>query len=207
MPGQAQDRADAFDAAHRALLADSGIQFELQPPERIETPAWLQWLGEVLTALFPVLRVLFWVGLGVLALYLLYMIGRRIYGSHWPWRRDVETEENAPSWRPAEAPARQLLSEADALAAEGRFSEAGHLLLFRSIEDIEKRRPNLVRPALTSRDIAGLPEIPAPPRRAFERMVMMVERSLFGGRSLGEHDWRDCRTAYEEFAFAEGWRG
>ena len=36
---------------------------------------------------------------------------------------------------------------------------------------------------------------------------MLVERSLFAQRPLGESDWRDCRAAYEEFAFAEGWRG
>ena len=36
---------------------------------------------------------------------------------------------------------------------------------------------------------------------------MLVERSLFARRPLAEGDWRDCRAAYEDFAFAEGWRG
>jgi len=81
------------------------------------------------------------------------------------------------------------------------------LLLFRSIEDIDSRRPDLVRPALTSRDIAALPAIPERPRGAFARIAMLVERSLFARRPLGEPDWRDCRAAYEEFAFADGWRG
>ena len=37
---------------------------------------------------------------------------------------------------------------------------------------------------------------------------MMVERSLFArARRSAAGDWRDCRAAYEEFAFAEGWRG
>jgi len=111
------------------------------------------------------------------------------------------------SWRPEAAPARALLSEADQLAAKGLFSEAAHLLLFRSIADIDSRRPDLVRPALTSRDIAALDAIPGRPRSAFARIAMLVERSLFAGRPLGEGDWRDCRAAYEEFAFAEGWRG
>jgi hypothetical protein len=34
-----------------------------------------------------------------------------------------------------------------------------------------------------------------------------VERALFARRPLGADDWRDCRAAYEEFAFAEGWQG
>src|SRR6185369_17130871 len=96
--------------------------------------------------------------------------------------------------------ARELLSEADALAAQGLYSEAAHLLLFRSIEDIDDKRPDLLRPALTSRDICALEEIPGPPRSAFARIAAMVERSLFAGRPLVSSDWGDCRAAYEEFA-------
>ena len=35
----------------------------------------------------------------------------------------------------------RLAREADALAAEGRFAEAIHHLLLRSVEDIGRRRP------------------------------------------------------------------
>ena len=139
-------------------------------------------------------------------LYILYALYLRFSGSEWPWQRKP-AEAPDESWRPEEAPARQLLSEADALAARGLFSEAAHLLLFRSIEDIDQRRPELVRPALTSRDIAALPAIPDRPRGAFARIAAMVERSLFARRPLGADDWHDCRAAYEDFAFAEGWRG
>ena len=41
--------------------------------------------------------------------------------------------------------ARRWLEEADALAGKGQFEEAVHLLLYRSIEDIEKQRPDLLR--------------------------------------------------------------
>ena len=36
---------------------------------------------------------------------------------------------------------------------------------------------------------------------------MLVERSLFAQRPLAAGDWSDCRAAYQDFAFAEGWRG
>ena len=196
----------AFAAAHRELLADSAIQFDLprfQPPE---IPAWLRWLGEFMSAEHPILRVLIWVVIIAVAALLLFLIARRLWGVDWPWRRKGE-EAADESWRPEEAPARQLLGEADALAERGLFSEAAHLLLFRSIEDIDSRHPELLRPALTSRDIAGLPAIPDRPRTAFARIAMLVERSLFARRPLEQGDWRDCRAAYEEFAFAEGWRG
>jgi hypothetical protein len=64
------------------------------------------------------------------------------------------------SWRPDAAVARVLLADADALAAKGRYAEAAHLLLRRSVQDIEGSRPRLVRPALTSRDIAAHPGLP-----------------------------------------------
>lgn len=202
----APDGAGAFAEAHSRLLADPSIQFELPRYQPSRPPAWLQWLAEALQGLGPVVTILFWGALAGLVLFLAYAIARHLAGSGWPWARKP-ADEATESWRPEEGPARRLLHEADALAAQGRFAEAARLLLFRSIEDIDSRRPNLVRPAFTSRDIAALPAIPERPRGAFARIAAMVERSLFARRGLEEGDWRDCRAAYEEFAFAEGWRG
>ena len=196
----------AFDEAYAELRADDSVQFTFSDYKPPEVPEWLRWLGDFLVDIFPALKILFWIGVAAAVLLVLYMIVRRLSGAGWPWRKKPE-EAAAPSgWRPEEAPARALLAEADALAAAGRFSEAAHLLLFRSIEEIDSRRPDLVRPAFTSRDIAGTAAIPAGPRGAFASIVMLVEKSLFGGRALAEPDWRQCRAAYEDFAFAEGWR-
>jgi len=224
--GSATPDGAAFAEAHRQLLADGSIQFELprldlEPPA--EPPAWLKWLADQfskmgnfeapgwLRSIFdffegvsPGLGTAFYVLLGLVVLVALYFIARFVAG-RIGGRATPEAEE--ADWRPEAGPAMQLLGEADALAARGQYSEAAHLLLFRSIEDIDTRRPDLVRPAFTSRDIAALSEIPAPPRSAFARIAMLVERGLFAQRPLAEGDWRDCRTAYEEFAFADGWRG
>lgn len=194
---------DGFADAHRALLADESIQFELPTYQPPTPPAWLEWLARFLSEDHPVLSALLWILAALAVLAILYLLARRFGG----WRRGRSEGTGEEEWRPQEAPARALLADADALAAQGRFGEAAHLLLFRSIEDIDSRRPELVGPALTSRDIAALPAIPERPRGAFARIAMMVERSLFARRPLAEPDWRDCRSAYEEFAFAEGWRG
>ena len=196
-----------FEEAHRALLADRSIQLELPGPKPLpEGGGVFEWLIRLLVDGGGGLRVVRWVALAAIVLLLLYLLFRWLdtIGMFGRGGQGSGAAEGA-DWRPAEAPARALLEEADRLAAAGRYAEAAHLLLFRSIEDIDARKPDLVRPALTSRDIAGAPAIPARPRRAFAEIVAMVERSLFGGRSLDAGDWTRCRAAYEEFAFAAEW--
>jgi len=191
----------ALAEAHRQLLADPTIQFELPPFNPPQPP---QWVG----GMMPLVQVLFWIAVGAIILFVLYLIVSRLTGIRFGRRRKREEAAAADeSWRPEAAEARELLSEADALAAQGQYAEAAHLILFRSIEDIDDKRPDLVRPALTSRDICALEAIPPRPRSAFARIAATVERSLFAGRPLVSGDWSDCRAAYEEFAFAEGWRG
>jgi hypothetical protein len=192
----------AFADAHRQLLGDSTIQFDLNPPDQPPPQQQPNW---DLSGLMPVLQALFWIALAAFALFILYWIAMRLTGREWSWRRKAKAEEADESWRPEAGEARELLSEADALAARGLYAEAARLILYRSIEDIDDKRPDLVRPALTSRDICALEEIPGRPRSAFARIAAMVERSLFAGRPLVSGDWTDCRAAYEEFAFAEGW--
>jgi hypothetical protein len=198
--------ADRFAEAHRALLADGTIQLDLIPVKQAPPPAWLEPLIRFIETIFPVIRVLFWIAVAAAVLFLVFAIVRRVRDGEWSWRRKRVAPEAAENWLPEEAPARALLREADALAEAGRFDEAAHLLLFRSIEDIDRRRPHLVRPALTSRDLAGAQALPAGPRRSFGDIVMMVERSLFGGRILGKTDWQACRAAYQDFAFASAWK-
>lgn len=208
MAGAAGDPA-RFADAHSRLLQDASIQFEMKPFQPPEVPAWLRWLGEALEGGGPVFLAIFWVLAAGAAAALLYWGARWIDGGgldRFRRRRGATDADGEQDWRPQEAPARALLSEADALAAAGRYAEAAHLLLFRSIEDIDRRRPEVVRPALTSRDIADAPQLPPGPRNAFSRIVMTVERSLFGGRAIDVTDWAGCRAAYEDFAFAPEWR-
>jgi len=199
--GSAPIDGSAFAEAHRQLLADPTIQFDLPAPD--PPPQIPNWLG----ALGPVLQVLFWVAIAGFVLFMLYLLVQRLSGREWSWRRRADEEAPDASWRPEANEARELLGEADALAAKGLYSEAARLILYRSIEDIDDKRPDLVRPALTSRDICALDAIPGRPRSAFARIAALVERSLFAARPLAAGDWSDCRAAYEEFAFAEGWRG
>jgi hypothetical protein len=195
--------------AHRALMADPSIQFDFPAWTPPQPPAWLRWLDGILSGAGPLFTALFWIVVAAAVAAILYCIVRWIEGGGVDFLRRRKKakggNEAEEVWTIAEAPARALLAEADRMAGEGNYSQAAHLLLFRSIEEIDRRRPAVVRPALTSRDIAGAPQLPAGPRGAFQRIAMAVESSLFGGRRLDAGDWAACRAAYEEFALAREW--
>ena len=203
-PDGSAPSADSFAQAHSQLLSDPAIQFELRPMTAPRVPDWVKTLFDFLNS--PGMTVVYWILLGLAVAFFLYLLGRRFLGWSPKWRRRAQ-DEREDTLLPDRSLARELLQEADSLAQNGRFSEAVHLLLFRSLEDIDRRRPGLLRPALTSRDIASLPGLPDRPRNAFARIAMTVERSLFALKPVGDSDWRDCRQAYEQFAFVEGWRG
>ena len=191
--------------AHKALLKTPGLQFDFgAPPPPEKPPAWIEPLLKFLASLGPVLQYVFWGGLAVGAALILYFIVREFLPETWIRKSSVKPA--VTDWRPEAGKARALLEDADGLAAAGRFEEAIHMLLFRSIDDLVARRPGAVRPALTSRDIAGLEALPGEARAAFARLAQAVERTFFGGRPAGADEFGEARRDYEAFAFAEGWR-
>lgn len=194
--------SDAFAQAHGRLVADTSLQFDL-PTEKIEPPpAWLEALVDFIRSYGAVIRPLFYAVLIGLGLWLLWLIGKEVY-RRWQ-ERDIPVAAD-DAWRPHAAAARRLLEEADALAGQGRFDEAAHLLLHRSIEDIDTHRPDFLRPALTSREIARAERLPAPARDAFATIAALVERSLFARLPLSASGWNEARSAYAAFALKGHW--
>lgn len=210
---QGNNENASFDAAWKDVRADEEIQFsniEAKPPE--EPPEWwtdfLEWLSdalgpaaEVVVAAWPVLRIILLVLLAAGVLTLLWVI-LSPYWQDWRGRKPKLEEE----WRPDQSAARRLLEEADALAGKGQFDEAAHLLLFRSIEDIEKRRPDLLRPSNTSREIERFDSLPETARAMFAVIAGHVERGIFAATPIGEEGWTASRDAYGEFALTDSWR-
>lgn len=191
-------------AAHKALLKTRGLQFDFASMKAPDPPEWPKWLLDVLEAIGPALVWIFWGGVIVAAAMILYFILRETVPESW-FRRARATGP-VTDWRPEPEKARALLEDADSLAAAGRFEDAIHILLFRSIDDLAARRPGAVRPAFTSRDIAALSALPDGPRAAFARLAQAVEQTFFGGRPAGAEAFQAARADYEAFAFAEGWR-
>lgn len=206
----------AVERAHAALLNDSELQLvrperNAEPPPPVKPPPpWLRAIGEFIQALGPVFQVIFWIAVAGIVLGILYFLfgeALRIrFGGRKPPKQKL-ADDILADIRPDAAAARSLLDEADALAREGRYAEAVHLLLFRSIEDIQTRLEGGVPTSLTAREIAALGRLPDRAKKGLAPIIQVVEKSYFGGRPVDEAGWQHARSSYEGFAFGEGWAG
>ncbi len=197
---------DGIAAAHAELLRDRGFQFDRTTFNPPKPPEWLAWIGKAFEAIAPLLKWVFWIGVAIIAALILYALVREVMRLRLPAAKPKAVEAPAElEWRPDAAAARDLLAAADRLAGEGRFAEAAHLILLRSVDDIESRRPRAVGPALTTREIASLSALPEAARPAFAKIGRVVERSLFGGAQVDATDFAECRRDYEAFALPAGW--
>lgn len=208
------EAADGFARDWQELRADGDIQFAPIPqPKPPETPQWWKDFVEFLGSLFqPVVDVfaavgqavglsvpvLMWVLGGIAALLLGLLVWRFVAGR----ARKRGEAEPGPGWMPDTSEALALLEDADRLASEGRYDEATHLLLKRSVGQIAAARPGLLDPSSTAREISALPALSQAARGAFATIAERVERSLFALRALTADDWQTARAAYAEFALA-----
>lgn len=206
-----RDATGQTAAAWRALRDAPDIQFApVTPVPPPETPAWLQTLGQWLRDLLePLGRMigLSWptiqnvlIALAILLTLAVAWVLLRPLIEQLMTRRQASPDEE---WSPDRGAAIALLEDADLLAREGRFDEAVHLLLQRSVSQIAQARPEWLQPASTAREIARIPALPAKTREAFTVIAIRVERSLFALGSLDAGDWQAARDAYARFALAE----
>ncbi len=202
-------QGDELAQAYAQMRADQQTQFApVEMPAREEPPDWIrelfEWLGnlfrpvaEALVEGWPAIK---WVLIGIGVLVLAFLLWRLIGPDLFARRSRKDTEQ--AGWVPDSKAAMALLEDADRLAAEGRFDEATHLLLQRSVDQIATARPDLVDPSSTARELAAEPALPDGARKAFGVIAQRVERSLFALQHLGQDDWQAARDAYAEFALA-----
>jgi hypothetical protein len=156
-----------------------------------------------LSFLGPILKLLFWGILAVALLFVAYAVISEIIRARKNFAPKNEDEDlpDIPVYTPDEEEARVLLDDADKLAAEGKYEEAVHILLFRSIQDISAKRPHYVKRSLTSREISALPILTQKAKDGFSTIGRLVESSFFGGKPLDAADYALSKDAYKSFAF------
>lgn len=201
----------ALKSAHSELLSDETFSFDYvvpDVPELREIKPRERNSGGFLSDLFGGLANLmvwvFYAGVAAIAAMILFYIAKeaiRIQQNKRPKAAKKKADPPAPAYTPDATAARTLLGDIDALAAAGKYDEAVHTLLLRSIEDMKANNPRAVPRDLTGREISGLAILSDTARTAFTSICGRVERSLFGGRPLNLADFEHCREAYQGFAF------
>lgn len=202
------DPTDVPADGWEAVRADGSIQFA--PIEKKVQPepdlGWLQdlltWLADLFGPVgssfgssWPVVKWVLIVGGAILLLILLWKLLSPILDL-----KPTSSAKDENDWAPDATEAIALLEDADRLAAMGRYDEATHLLLQRSVSQIAAARPDWVEPSSTARELASLPALPAAAKAAFGTIAARVEASLFALKRLGLEDWQIARSAYAKFA-------
>lgn len=219
-----------FDKAWEALKSDPSVQFDLtRAPPDPKPPEWLEAVGRFFQAMLrpvgqffqwlfgwipgpPATRLILGILLAAGVAALLWMILDQARQGNWRFsrqKRDSVAPDNSSdqdAWLPHEVPVRSWLEEADELARQKRFADAVRCLLLRSVDDMAKRRPDAVRPGLTSRELTRSALLTERARPLFAGLARLVENSHFGGRAVSENGWREAREAYSNFALPETWR-
>lgn len=191
----------SLDDAHAALLRNDALQFDLKAAaSEAPTPPHRDWGWRWSGHFDPTVTVGIVVGIVALVIVVLAVAAVR--------KRRRPASEVTPAVMPPDGPvpaqAVQLaLRDADAQAAAGRYLEAARVLLACGVAAIGRGHPEVLRPAMTDRDIARMAGLPSRMRTAFRRIADIVELGLFAGYPIEEHHYAECRTAFVGSGLAE----
>jgi len=156
----------------------TSLPAEWKPPTRVS----LHWLGLLLWIVLAV-------ALAVVVLLALVWLARRLRGG----RVDAEVSGEGASEEPVAIP----IASAEALAADGRWAEAIHALLLKTLEALSAAAR--LAPSLTSREIVAQVRVAPRAREALAGLVLAVELSRFGGASADAADYARCLERFHDF--------
>ena len=92
--------------------------------------------------------------------------------------------------------------DADELAAHGRFADAIHTLLLRTLHELASQHLVRVTPAMTSREILGKVALLGDAREGLAGLIVAVEQTWFGDDVPQLADYQRCRAQFDRFAAA-----
>jgi len=94
------------------------------------------------------------------------------------------------------------LGDADELARQGRFAEAIHTLLLRTLQELARTSSMRLQASMTSREILSRVPLLGDARVALSGLVTAVELTHFGDDVPGAPDYERCRDQFHVFASA-----
>jgi hypothetical protein len=111
--------------------------------------------------------------------------------------RKIVAPERAPAQPAASKRMDAAQVEADDLARQGRYGEAMHVLLLKSLGEIRRQLGTSFAISLTSREILRRVQLPDIGQKSLTAIIRSVERTYFGGKDAGQSDYSDCRSHFE----------
>ena len=91
-------------------------------------------------------------------------------------------------------------NEADALAAQGRYDEAMHVLLLRAVGELREKLRLSIADSLTAREIERRAPLDGSGKGALSRIVRAVEHAVFGREPADSNVYLACRADFDTFA-------
>jgi uncharacterized protein DUF4129 len=155
-------------------------------------------------ALDPIVALLRWFGLGGVAAQLVRLVGvgaavlAVLLFAAWLARRLAERGDSGSASEGVSTPTLDAgpLLDAEALAAQGRYGEAIHLLLLRTFEVLARRMGSRLAPGMTAREAVARLTLPGSARPALADLVDAAETTTFAGRSASESDYLRCAERF-----------
>jgi hypothetical protein len=149
-----------------------------QPDERSNDYSWLD---------DAVVKVLKWLSIVAFAAAVLFVGGSayRVWRKLRlrPRRTDLKgAGSDTGTGQGVTSPALMRLADAEALARDGAYAEAIHVLLLAVVDALRGRADQKVMPASTARELVHLVTLDDAARRDFAGLVDTSERGHFGGR-------------------------
>ncbi len=140
-----------------------------------------------------------WVALAAVVLAMGGFVASQIAESR---RFAVPVSASVPSARAAQKaplPAEQLLAEADACAAQGRYRDAMHFVLLAGIAHVTRRFRDGAPDSATSWELLRAAELKPLERTALRDLMTRTDRAWFGEYASGLEDYRGARQCLQIF--------
>lgn len=194
----AKDPPDRVQQAMEKAYARGDLQESY--PASLDTRS----LESAEATLDPIVALLRWLGLGGVAAQLVRLVGVGVavlavlLFAAWLARRLTEGGDSGSSSEGVSTPTLDAgpLLDAEALAAQGRYGEAIHLLLLRTFEVLARRMGSRLAPGMTAREAVARLTLPGSARPALAELVDAAETTTFAGRSASESDYLRCAERF-----------
>lgn len=191
----AQDISQQYQKAERSQHLQTDLPLEIKTAEAKKVSERKPFIMPAAVA-----KLLLIIAVGTIVIVLVLALRKNLWGDDQSKKlgHKGQNEDDAASM-PNEAAALRMDKAgltADDLAAQGQYTEAMHLLLLQSVNELRRRLSVSIADSLTSREILQRIGLSPEGKNFFGDIIGHVEISYFGLHEPGAEEYAACRTSY-----------